>query len=249
MKKRLCLLFAAALLTCAGASAQRKNDLGTEKVKKVTLVSQVKSGDYRKSVFNFERGVRGDKGSPAPRNPLLSMKGLPDNTGVVRYHASEPSQDPDYKGNPYRSWGDVAPLGRADERVAPNGGLNDPRRYGYDIRFGGVTFNGTSDWLEVVDRAGGALSVIKDLGAMRWEDVTEVPLLPPSPAPHPRAVVFRRGRMIAPQRVFVKAVAGHMYLLRVKKGETDYQVMFRVESLDPNGECELTWKRFPTPKS
>jgi hypothetical protein len=40
-----------------------------------------------------------------------------------------------------------------------------------------------------------------------------------------------------------------MYLLRVKKGETDYQVMFRVESLDPTGECKLTWKRFPTPKS
>jgi hypothetical protein len=46
----------------------------------------------------------------------------------------------------------------------------------------------------------------------------------------------------------VRAVAGHMYVLHVKEERADYYAMFRVESLGAAGECNLSWKRVPSPE-
>jgi hypothetical protein len=39
-----------------------------------------------------------------------------------------------------------------------------------------------------------------------------------------------------------------MYVLHVKEERADYYAMFRVESLGAAGECNLSWKRVPSPE-
>ena len=47
--------------------------------------------------------------------------------------------------------------------------------------------------------------------------------------------------------VFVRAVPGHMYVIRVVDGSEDFYVLFRVESLVRGDNCTITWKRVPPP--
>jgi hypothetical protein len=49
--------------------------------------------------------------------------------------------------------------------------------------------------------------------------------------------------------VFVKAVVGHVYVLRVVDGGDDFYVLFRVESLARGDNCTITWKRVPPPSA
>ena len=240
-KTRLCLLFASVLLASAGAGAQQ-NDLARIKPRTATLVSHFRGKDYGKSVFNFQHGVRGDKRRPA-KPGTVSLKGLPDNRGVEMRGFGGSAQDVHETGNPIRTRNDIVPGARADFDSQPT-----ERAVRYDIRFGGMMVNGDYHWLEIAERRG-AQSVVKDLGAMSWDEVTHVPLLPASPEPYTGAIVHTRRGITAPENVVVRAAAGHMYLLHVKDQRTEYYVMFRVESLDPNGECTLSWKRVPSPKS
>lgn len=249
MKTRLSLLCAAVLSLNAVAVA-RQTDLGRVKAKTTTLVSYARHRDYGKSVFNFRHGKRGEKMSKASINPrAVSLNGLPSNVGLLRNTLSNgaPQQVQD-TSNPFRRAGELAPVGAPDSYPLPvaRDVRDSPRRF--DIRYGGLTWNGTNDWLEVVEYAG-TRSVIKDLGALSWSEVASVPVLEPAPAPHPNGLHIRNRRIVSPQNVFVKAVPGHIYLLRVKDAKDDYQILFRVESIDPRGECTLSWKRVPAPKS
>lgn len=246
MKARLCLLFAAVLLASASVNAQ-KNDLERIRPKTVTLVSYGKYKDYGRSVFNFKHGKRGEKKSKSTINPrAVSLNGLPDNTGLMTNTLNNGApQDVQQSSSPFRRTSELSPVGAPDSYPSPDV-RESPRRF--DIRYGGLTLNGTNDWLEVVDFAG-TRSVIKDLGAMSWSEVTTVPLLEPAPAPHGRGITVTSRRIVSPQNVHVKAVPGHVYLLRVKDSKDNYQVLLRVESLDPKGECTLSWKRVSTPKS
>ena len=237
-KSRLCLLFAAVLLASAGARAQ-KNDLQRARPKTATLVSQYSDRDSRKSVFNFQHGIRGDKTFPGQPN-VVSLKNLPDNRGLQTHHVGG-SDSPQQANDLFRTADNAAPLGRQDSQREPS-----PGRVRYDIRYGRTVVNGDPNYLEIADSRG-TQSVLKDLGAMTWDEVTRVPPLPASPTPHTGAVVYTR-RGVGPGNLIVKAVAGHMYLLHVKDHKTEYYVMFRVESLGPNGECKLTWKRVPPPE-
>ena len=249
MKIRLFLLCAAVLSLNAVAVA-RQTDLGLVKPKTTTLVSYARHRDYGKSVFNFRHGKRGEKVSKASINPrAVSLKGLPDNTGLMMNTLNNVApHDVQPTSNPFRRAGELAPAGTPDNYPPPASAerSSSPRRH--DIRYGGLTWNGTNDWLEVVDYQG-TQSVIKDLGAMGWAELTSVPVLPPAAAPHAGGLHIRNRRIVSPQNVFVKAVPGHIYLLRVKDAKDDYQVLLRVESIDPRGECTLSWKRVPTPKS
>lgn len=247
MKTRLLLLCAAVLSLNALASA-RQTDLGRAPARTVTLVSYARYKDYGRSVFNFKHGKRGEKMSRAANNPrAVSLKGLPDNTGLVTNALGNGApQDVQPSSAPFRRTSELAPVGAPDSYPPPADARESPRRF--DIRYGGLTLTGTSDWLEVVEFAG-TQSVIKDLGAMGWSEVTAVPLLEPAPAPHGRGITVRARRIVSPQNVHARAVPGHMYLLRVKDSKDDYHVLLRVESLDPKGECTLSWKRVPTPKS
>jgi hypothetical protein len=47
--------------------------------------------------------------------------------------------------------------------------------------------------------------------------------------------------------VFVKAILGHMYVIRVVDGDTDFYVLFRVEALVRGDNCAISWMRIPPP--
>jgi hypothetical protein len=242
LKTKLFLVCAAALLLPGGGARAQKRHPGYVQPRTVTLVSFSSRGDYDRSVFNFQYGFRGDKRSPMDAG-VVAFKEAPDKSGRVSRHGVGEHEARD-GGSLFQRSGETAPPGTADADPGPDA---RPRRR-FDIRYGGLTLNGTGDWIEIANQRG-TRSVIKDLGAMSWWEVTSVPLLRPSPAPHPAGFRLRSGRIVSPRNVFVRAVPGHMYLLRVKDAKADYQVMFRVESVKPGGECTLSWKRVPTPKS
>ncbi|HYG82233.1 MAG TPA: hypothetical protein VD861_17665, partial [Pyrinomonadaceae bacterium] len=119
-----------------------------------------------------------------------------------------------------------------------------------DIRYGGITDNGNNHWFDV-SLCGSARSRLKDLGELKWSDVYYVPVVLALPAPHCGGVAWRfeNGKVVemSPEGVNVRAVAGHLYVMRVKDSKSDFYVMFRIESLEPEGECTISWKRVPSP--
>lgn len=143
---------------------------------------------------------------------------------------------------------------KAVMRVRPPAGVKSARRVGavsdHTLRFGGMNLDGDGDWLEV-PYAHGSRSQIKDLGKLEWSEVYDVPILHASVAPHPGPVElsYSSGSLkISPENVMVKALAGHLYLVRFKDEDSDFYLMFRVESLKPNDECKLSWKYVPSPE-
>lgn len=68
---------------------------------------------------------------------------------------------------------------------------------------------------------------------------------PPPPAP-PRA---RQDGVPKIDPIFVKAVAGHIYVIHVVDGEADYYALFRVESLERGDHCTISWKLIPPPEN
>jgi hypothetical protein len=234
MKTNLFLLGAAVLLLNTSGSAQEA-DLRGVPARTVTLVSHTKQKSYEKSVFNFEYGVRGDK--EIPRQP--SLETIPDAQRVVDLNGQQ--SDPE-----------VSNVGRLDITIPGAPGVEETSRRPtrYDIRYGGLSLNGDDNWLDIVNRRG-AQSMIKDLGEMSWSEVDHVPILFASPQPHNGEMIHRFGRGVietSPEGIVVKALAGHVYVMHVKDQKTDYYVMFRVEAIDPKGECTLSWKRVPSPE-
>jgi hypothetical protein len=64
----------------------------------------------------------------------------------------------------------------------------------------------------------------------------------PAPPPGPK----RDGKpKIDP--VFVKAVAGHMYVIHVVDETRDFYALFRVESVERGDNCTISWKPIPAP--
>ncbi|HEX8502576.1 MAG TPA: hypothetical protein VF659_18485 [Pyrinomonadaceae bacterium] len=240
MKHRL-LLACAAVLLSGGAAGAQKSDLGRVPLRTATLVSHAKQKDYRKSVFNFEHGVRGDQVASAEQRRSVSLKGLPNNQGLVTRYPGENPQD---TGQRYSPSPGFTPFGMTEDTAPARA---DRRGERFDIHFGGLTFNGDSNWLQIPNRAG-TRSVLKDLGALDWAELKSLPVLEPSPAPHTGGVTFR-ARGFHPADAVVRAVPGHVYVLRVKDGKADYHAVFRIESITPNGECSLTWKRARSPKN
>lgn len=125
------------------------------------------------------------------------------------------------------------------------------RRASYDLRYGGITDNSNNHWFDVA-MGSGSRRQLKDLGEMKWSDVYNVPILFASPVPHSGCVSWthKPGKVIeiSPEGVNIRAVTGHMYVMHVKDDDSDFYVMFRVESLEPEGECTINWKRVPSPE-
>lgn len=121
----------------------------------------------------------------------------------------------------------------------------------YDIRYGGYSYNGDNDWIDV-PIAHGSRSKIIDMGALDWADVFDVPVLHPSPEPYGggRRSSFGNGRVFQswPEDTMVKPAVGHMYLLHTKDNERDFYVMFRVEALKSGDEVTISWKVVPSPE-
>ena len=121
----------------------------------------------------------------------------------------------------------------------------------FDLRYGGITDNGDNHWFAVA-MGGSSSRLLKDLGELNWSDVYYVPVLFTSAVPHSGAVSwsFKQGKVaqISPEGVNIRAVKDHMYVMHVKDDGADFYVMLRVESLEPEGECTISWKRVPSPE-
>jgi hypothetical protein len=122
----------------------------------------------------------------------------------------------------------------------------------YDIRYGGNALDGYDDWLDVPINKG-SRSQIKDLGALDWINVYDVPILYASPVAHngemSLSYEFNELLKVSPEGTVVKAIVGHMYLVHSKYEGNDLYAMFRVEAIKlDEGECTISWKLVPSPE-
>jgi hypothetical protein len=126
-----------------------------------------------------------------------------------------------------------------------------PTRNIYDVRYGGLSF-GDDHWIDVPINQG-SRSQIKDLGALDWVNIYDVPILYASPIAHTGelSMSFDSGNFpkISPEGTHVKAIVGHMYLVHSQYAGNDLYAMFRVEAIKPEGECTISWKLVPSPES
>ncbi|HEX8175876.1 MAG TPA: hypothetical protein VF543_12215 [Pyrinomonadaceae bacterium] len=126
-----------------------------------------------------------------------------------------------------------------------------PTRNVYDVRYGGYSYNGDNDWIDV-PIAHGSRSKIIDMGALNWAEVFDVPVLHVNPEPYTggRRSDFGNGRSFRtwPEDTMVKPVVSHMYLLHTKDNDRDLYVMFRVEALKSGDEVTISWKIVPSPE-
>jgi hypothetical protein len=67
----------------------------------------------------------------------------------------------------------------------------------------------------------------------------------PTPPTPPTPATPRREPTASP--LFVKAVAGHMYVIHVVNNESDYYALFRVDELERGDHCTITWAVVPAP--
>lgn len=136
-----------------------------------------------------------------------------------------------------------------------------------DLVYGGLNFNGDRDWFKVALERDDQ-SRIKDLGQMDWSADISVPVLPirPCPADGPcgRIKIPPRssGKKIDDEDLnphIAKPIIEHMYLVHTYDEERDlkyparfhilldFYTLVRVEELQPNESCTITWKRIPSP--
>lgn len=47
--------------------------------------------------------------------------------------------------------------------------------------------------------------------------------------------------------IFVKAIVGHMYVIRVVDNDSDFYVLFRLEEIVRGDNCTISWKRITSP--
>lgn len=117
----------------------------------------------------------------------------------------------------------------------------------YSIAYG--VFSSTPDdlWLHVVAAPVGGMGLLMDMGAMKWEEVDRMPALVLKPiTPGIRFSINHGMRTVGPQGLVVRALAGHVYATQIKDDRTDYRVIFRIDSIDSNGDCNISWKRIPS---
>lgn len=137
-------------------------------------------------------------------------------------------------------------LGVRGDSVSP------PTRNIYDLRYGGVSYDGDNDWLDV-PISHGSRSKIIDMGPLNWSDAFDIPVLPANPEPYNGARTILSGEekfaRSLPENTLVNAIVGHMYLLHAKSKERDLYVLFRVESLKSGDEVTITWKVIPSPEN
>jgi hypothetical protein len=117
------------------------------------------------------------------------------------------------------------------------------------LMYGSISFDPGTDWFSV-SMGGDDPSRIKDLGELHWIQVYDTPLLLATPRQSSGV------RFPGQQETFeessegrvTKVVAGHMYLVHIKNRETNLYAMFRVEDLEPNDHCTISWKVVASPE-
>ena len=120
-----------------------------------------------------------------------------------------------------------------------------PRRY--SIRLGMYSPATDETWLQLEAVPDGGMGLLVDMGQMNWADVDRMPDLVLKPVTSMVSFSNDHGvRNVGPQGLIVMAVAGHVYAARIKDDRTDYRVIFRIDSVAPNGDCSISWKRVPS---
>jgi hypothetical protein len=123
--------------------------------------------------------------------------------------------------------------------------VNLPKRR-YSIAYG--AFSPTPDdlWLHVEAAPVGGMGLLKDMGELKWEEIDRMPALVLKPITPGISFSMNNGmRSVGPQGLIVRALTGHLYAAQIKDDRTNYRVIFRIDSIDSNGDCSISWKRIP----
>ena len=119
----------------------------------------------------------------------------------------------------------------------------------HELIYGHLNVNGDSDWFGV-SMGDDERSRIKDLGALNWNDIVNLPLLPleagreegiRGPSKTQTWEESSKGRV-------TQVVFGHVYLFRSRDSKSDFHVLFRVEELFPSYEVTISWRVIRGPK-
>ncbi len=143
-------------------------------------------------------------------------------------------------------------------KLGVRGDSKSPRTWNnYDLRYGGNSLGGDSDYFDVSISKGSYTQII-DMGALNWTGIYDVPLLyARSESPnglwiHDCSKCVNNSLdnvKVMPENALVKVVTGHMYLVRVQDINRDLYAMFRVESLKFEDEVTISWKVVPSPEN
>ena len=125
----------------------------------------------------------------------------------------------------------------------------DITRNDYELEYGNISWNGDSDWF-IVTMVTDDCSRIKDLGALEWSYVFDVPFVPASLEPQNGI------RMPSKKETFeessngqvTRVVLGHIYAVHSKDSDSDFYTLFRVEKLVPSDRVTISWKVVPSPE-
>ena len=127
----------------------------------------------------------------------------------------------------------------------------------FDLMYGGMVIEKDGrrfpDWFRVTD----SRSMIVDLGAKEWRDIKETPPFPNAGKSHPPPPLANRPMVVdvsagpkdvSPYRQFIEVTPDHIYLMRLLHGNKVIYTMFRIESLNSQESCLLSWKHVTPPK-
>lgn len=120
-----------------------------------------------------------------------------------------------------------------------------------DLMYGNIIVNDVADWFQVCNPR----SRIVDLGSKQWKDFPQTPSSfnskkPQKPLPlnAPFVVDVSGGsKEASPYQQYARVQKGHMYLMRMARGQARIYVMFRVDDLKTKDNCLLSWKGVPPP--
>ena len=120
-------------------------------------------------------------------------------------------------------------------------------RHRYSIAYDAFSQTPDDLWLHVEAAPVGGMGLLKDMGEMKWQEIDRMPALVLKPITPGISFSINHGmRSVGPQGLVVRALAGHVYAAQIKDDRTDYRVIFRIDSIDSNGDCNISWKRIPS---
>ena len=117
------------------------------------------------------------------------------------------------------------------------------------LLYGSISIDGDTDWFSV-SGGGEDPSRIKDLGELEWSNVYHTPFLPANPqlSTGIRFPGINESFESSSDGRVTQVVAGHMYVVHIKNRESDLYAMFRVDALERNDHCTISWKVVPSPE-
>lgn len=120
-------------------------------------------------------------------------------------------------------------------------------RHVYSIDYARFSTDGDDRWLHLQANPAIGVGLLSDLGEMKWEEVEQMPTLALKPFVSVISMTVIDGvKIVGPQGLILRAIPGHVYAVHVKDDRTDYRVIFRIDSIEANGDCHISWKRIPS---